>query len=283
MLAVRGRPGLGIDAKEWDVDRNEGWTSQPVHGAPVGRVLLLSSDLGWSDAIAGHLANEGFAVRISTASQAALPAALADGPYDLVIADAGDASSLTVLGASIRALTDDLLLVTGRTDADVIAATSGGADAYALRTTPPRVLTARVRALVRRYSGDHSRRGYRSDVQQIGDLTVTSSAVVDAVDDPDTLVLTPDSYAIVRMLLRRPGSVVGRTELLAELGLPSTGGAALDLAVRRLREQLERRIPARCIVAVRGVGYRFDGAAAAQAAGPAADATSSCVGAGGLG
>lgn len=264
------------------MDRNEGWTSAPAHGAPVGRVLLLSADHAWSDAVAGYLAAEGFAVRSATASTGTLPVALADGPYDLVIADAADAPSLTALGASIRALTDDLLLITGRTDADVVAATSGGADAYALRTTPPRVLTARVRALVRRYGGERSRRGFRSDVQQIGALTITSSAVVDGVDDPETLVLTPDAYDLLRMLLRRPGAVVGRHELLAELGLPATGGPALDLAVRRLREQLERRIPARCIVAVRGVGYRYD-AAAVDGAGSRAEVTSSCVGAGGPG
>jgi DNA-binding response OmpR family regulator len=264
------------------VDRSDGWTSEPTYGAPVGRVLLLSLDASWAEDIARFLADEGFAVRISSGTGTMLPTALADGPYDLVIADAWDVASLTAQSASIRSLTDDLLLVIGRTDADVVAATSGGADAYALRTIAPRVLTARIRALVRRSAGHRTRRGFRADVQRLGTLTIISSAVGGVVEDPETLVLDPDSYAILRMLLLRPGAVVSRSDLMAELDLPSSNGSSLDLAVRRLREQLERRTSGRRIVAVRGVGYRYD-VDAADAADTAASQHPSGLVTGGVG
>lgn len=244
--------------------RFDGWVSEPAHGAPVARVLLLSADAAWAAARARALVGDGFAVRVA-ASNDTRTYALDGASYDLVIADVDDTVSLTALSAGIRALTDDVLLVTGHAERDVVAAIAGGADAYAVRTIAPRIFTARVRALLRRTFGQRGRTGFRADVQQIGSLRIASAGRTEDTGDPSTLVLDPDSFAILRLLLRRPGAVVSRPTLLDELGLPTTAGPALDLAVRRLRLQLEGRLPGRRIVAVRGVGYRYDDAPAEPA------------------
>lgn len=232
------------------------WSTEPPHGGPVARLLLVSQDAPWARTLGEHLADDGFAVRIIAESELS-PTMGGAAPFDLVIADAGRFESVASVSAAVRACTDDLLLITGRDEADVVVATMAGADAYARRDAAPRVLIAIVRSRLRRRAGDRSRRGFRADVQAVGTLAVTTAGS-GAIDDEGTLVVDGVSYTILRALLRRPGVVVSRAELLREIGMPPTSGSTLDLAVRRLREQLERRIPGRRIVAVRGVGYRYD-------------------------
>lgn len=136
---------------------------------------------------------------------------------------------------------------------DRVAGLEGGADDYLAKPFDPVELVARVRALVRRgplargtvlASGD-----IRMDVPR---HRVTRDGVL--------LTLSAKEFAVLEVLLERPGVVVSRAELLERCWDEAADPASnvVDVLIGQLRRRLGGPDP---IDAVRGVGYRItDGA-----------------------
>ena len=220
----------------------------------IGRVLVLSSDRSWALRVVCSLQLDGFAVALVERIDD-LHRALGDLNPEIVLVDGAADQPLDRLCASVRTASHALVFALGRSDADVVPAVTAEADAFARRSASPRELIARLRALLRR------RGRIAADLRIIDELVVGSVRVVTAAhllpDGEDGVVLDAVSYEILAALLKRPGAVIPRQQLLQDIGLPNPSGSTLDLAVRRLRDQLEPHIPRGCIAAVRGVGYRY--------------------------
>lgn len=220
----------------------------------IGRVLVLSSDRSWAVSVGCSLQLDGFAVALVERIED-LQSALGELNPEVVLIDGGAGKPLGHLCASVRAASQALVFALGRSEADVVPAVTAEADAFARRTASPRELTARLRALLRR-RGRVSIDTRITDELVVGSVRVVTSA--QQLPDGDAgVVLDPVSYQILAALLKRPGAVVPRAQLLQDIGLPNPSGSTLDLAVRRLRDQLEPHLPRGCIAAVRGVGYRY--------------------------
>lgn len=232
----------------------QGVDDQAWEGVPS--VLLISDDMTWTAPVEQALRVDGFAVAV--ARDAAEAAAVSDElDPDVAIVDAGTEERVAMVCREVRAGTGALLFAIGREESDVLGATTAGADAYVVRSSSPRVIVARVRALLRR-SGRAAREP--KPFEPFEALVVGGRRVV--VDsgvgrDERYLAVDPTSFTILAALLRRPGAVVSRTRLLFDLGIAPSAGSSLDIAVRRLREQIEPHTRCRCVVAVRGVGFRY--------------------------
>ena len=220
----------------------------------VGRVALISDDMGWAASVGDAMSADGFALT-QLCDLVEVDRALELLEAEVVIIDGRTSDALGGRCAAVRAETDALLLAVGEVDGDVVAATVAGADAFALRSASTRVLIARVRALLRRHG--------RVAPPKLGAVLAIGSLKIVMADDgvvagEHELLVDRDSYAILAALLHRPGVVVPRARLLKEIGRGQDAGSHLDLAVRRVRDQLEPHAGRHCIVAVRGVGYRLD-------------------------
>ena len=75
--------------------------------------------------------------------------------------------------------------------------------------------------------------------------------------DDEMLDLTPSEFGLLEALIRQPGRVFSRSELIdAALGGDSLVlERTIDVHIRSLRKKLDKRAP--LIETVRGVGYRF--------------------------
>ncbi len=147
-----------------------------------------------------------------------------------------------------------VILLTARgDDLDVVLGLEAGADDYVVKPVEPRVLDARIRAVLRR--ADHT----LVDRSAYGDLVIdrTSLKVTKAGAD---LRLTPTELRLLLELARRPGQALTRQHLLAEVWEHTYPGDSrlVDACVQRLRAKIEDE-PAepRLIETVRGFGYRF--------------------------
>ncbi|NKZ07668.1 response regulator transcription factor [Actinomadura latina] len=147
-----------------------------------------------------------------------------------------------------------VILLTARgDDLDIVLGLEAGADDYVVKPVEPRVLDARVRAVLRR--ADHT----RVDRSVYGDLVIdrTSLKVTKAGTD---LRLTPTELRLLLELTRRPGQALTRQQLLAEVWEHTYPGDSrlVDACVQRVRAKIEDE-PAepRLIETVRGFGYRF--------------------------
>jgi two-component system OmpR family response regulator len=175
-----------------------------------------------------------------------------------------DAIVLDVMLAGIdgfetcRRLRDDgvwtpVLMLTAR-DAlrDRIAGLDGGADDYLTKPFALAELLARLRALARRGPVE------RAPVLEVGTLRLDPATR--EVWRGDALVdVSTKGFALLEMLMRQPGAVLSRFELLE--GAWDNGyehrSNVIDVHVRQLRERVDEPFGLRSIETVRGVGYRL--------------------------
>jgi DNA-binding response OmpR family regulator len=146
-----------------------------------------------------------------------------------------------------------VIMLTARDEeADRVAGLEVGADDYVAKPFSPRELTARVKAVLRRAgrAGD----GERGDVLAVGPLTLARSAREVRVDGAE-VELTQREFDLLEYLLRHPGQVVTRDQLLETVwGFRSPGETrTVEVHIAQLRKKLGHRD---LIRTVRGLGYK---------------------------
>ncbi|GAA1556767.1 two-component system response regulator AfsQ1 [Actinomadura kijaniata] len=147
-----------------------------------------------------------------------------------------------------------VILLTARgDDLDVVLGLEAGADDYVVKPVEPRVLDARIRAVLRRAEQTHN------DRSAYGDLVIDRSSLKVTKSGRD-VHLTPTELRLLLELTRRPGHAMTRQQLLTAVwDLDRPGDSRLvDACVQRVRAKVEDE-PAtpRLIETVRGFGYRF--------------------------
>jgi DNA-binding response OmpR family regulator len=213
-------------------------------------VLVVSDNSSSREQLGTPLETEGF--RVSFAAASSEPSI--DAEFDVAVVDLSCASGQPdlIIGV-LRAHTDAPIMAVAAVtvgEATVLGAYRAGADQCVNGYARPRELVARVRALLRRSA---HRPGAEGGAPAVDGFAVDASrctAIVAGVE----IALTPPECEILEALIRRPGRVVRREELVAS-GLRAS---ILDSYVRRLRDKVEVVDGRRRIVVVRGVGFRFD-------------------------
>ncbi|WP_406238602.1 response regulator [Nocardia sp. NBC_01009] len=203
-----------------------------------------------------NLSARGYKVITAGTGAAAL---LASGKHpDVVILDLGlpDMDGIDVIVGLRRWTSVPVIVLSARTDAaDKVKALDAGADDYVTKPFGMDELLARLRSAVRRGGGDAS-----------DPVVVTASFTVDLVAKKvtkkgETVRLTPTEWAMLDMLVRNSGKLVGRKELLREVWGPSheTASHYLRAYLAGLRRKLEDD-PShpRHLITESGMGYRFE-------------------------
>jgi DNA-binding response OmpR family regulator len=176
--------------------------------------------------------------------------------YDLLVLDRRlpDGEGLEVCRRARRAgFSQSILMLTALDDAEsTVEGLSEGADDYLGKPFDLEVLAARVKALLRRNDR-------RPTVElSSGDVRL-DPAKRTAWKGDEILQLTAREFAILEALLRKPGAVVSREEILeqawGEREEPMSN--TVDVLIARLRRKLDTpKRPSR-IETVRGMGYRL--------------------------
>jgi two-component system, OmpR family, response regulator len=145
-----------------------------------------------------------------------------------------------------------VIMLTARDEeADRVAGLELGADDYVTKPFSPREVMARVKAVLRRSAA----RPLTEDVSRVGPVTVARGARETYVDGRK-VALTQREFDLLEYLVRRPGRVVTRDELLESVwGFASPGETrTVEVHVAQLRKKLGRND---LIETVRGVGYKL--------------------------
>ena len=149
-----------------------------------------------------------------------------------------------------------VIMLTARVeDADAVLGLELGADEYVTKPFSPRVLVARVRAMLRR-SGLQPP---QAEVLRAADIVLDRGTRQVSVGGR-SVDLTPSEFDLLSALMASPGRVYSRPELLAEVqGIVHEGyERTIDVHVRNLRAKIEADPRRPCYVeTVYGVGYRF--------------------------
>ncbi|MBB4154398.1 two-component system response regulator TctD [Sphingomonas jinjuensis] len=220
----------------------------------MARILLVEDDAALARGMAAMLRGKGHALDVVTDGEGALAAA-ADEPYALILLDLGlpDLDGIEVLRRIRRAGNRTPVLVLTARDAvgDRIAGLDNGADDYVLKPFDPDELEARVRALLRRSTGE------ATATTTIGALVLDPARGVATLAGRD-LALRRREWAVLERLAARPGKIVSKERLASEIfGYDEpVAPNAVEVYVARLRRKLEPDGPA--IRTMRGMGYLLD-------------------------
>jgi two-component system OmpR family response regulator len=135
---------------------------------------------------------------------------------------------------------------------DRVEGLDSGADDYLVKPFSFEELLARVRAIARREVAP------RPSVLAVGDLRL-DPATHDVSRGGTKIALTAREVAILEAFMRRPGRILSRYDLLELVwhGEFDHRSNVVDVAVRRLRDKIDRPFDAESIETVRGAGYRL--------------------------
>lgn len=229
-------------------------------------VLVVDDEPPILRALALNLTARGYDVTTAVDGTSALDSVAAQIP-DIVLLDLGlpDLDGLQVIRA-LRAWTNTpILVLSARSGSEEkVRALDLGADDYVEKPFDMAELLARLRAATRRSQQPADGEPVERSVivgEVVVDLVAKTAERQSADGGPGERVhLTPTEWQLLEILVRHPGRLVTRTELLTALrgGPDHTDSSYLRIYVAQLRRKLERE-PGRPrhLVTEPGMGYRF--------------------------
>ena len=222
-------------------------------------ILVVDDEKDIQELVAYNLRKNGYQVTCVGSGEEALTVARSDLPdlivLDLMLPGLDGLDVCRILGGDQRTSYIPVLMLTARGDeADVVAGLELGADDYIVKPFSPRVLVARIRAILRR-TDRRPAQEEQSTIKRHG-LTIDPGRRTVMAGDSQ-LDLTFTEFNILHFLARRPGWVFTRSQIIEGVrgdDYPVTE-RSVDVQVVSLRKKLGPF--SKLVETVRGVGYRF--------------------------
>jgi two-component system, OmpR family, response regulator len=219
------------------------------------RVLVVEDEAKLARLVARGLREEGYAVDVAERGEDAVWMAEAT-QYDAILLDVmlpgvdGFEVARRLRGKEVWS---PILMLTAREQLDDrVAGLDAGADDYLAKPFDFEELLARVRALVRRSPTE------RRVVFEAGDLRFDRNQRRVWRGDVE-LDLSPKELTLLELFMRRPGTVLTRSELLDgawDISFERRSNI-VDVYVRYLRDKIDRPFGRTSLETVRGIGYRL--------------------------
>lgn len=236
---------------------------QPMERAPGRLVLVVEDDSAIADLVATYLRRDGH--RVIHAASAELALASMDELPDLVLLDLGlpGMDGLEFLRAFRTASVAPVIIVSAReSDEDKLQGLGLGADEFVTKPFSPRVLAARVAALLRRV--DYESRADEGGEDPLPEPLRFGPFLLDRAAgllrrDKVVLSLSRREFELLVFLVLHPGRSFSSAELHREVwGLEHGDLSTVAVHIQRIRRKIEDEPSSpRWIRTVSGAGYRF--------------------------
>ena len=222
------------------------------------RILIVEDEEDIQELVSYNLTRDGYSVTLAGSGEEALRAIRAGLPdlilLDLMLPGIDGLEVCRELKADARTREIAVVMLTAKgEEADVVSGLEMGADDYITKPFSPRVLVARIRAVLRRRARQPVE---ETAVIRFDDLTIDPGRhEVLAGGEPVTLTLT--EFRVLRLLASRPGWVFTRHQIADGIhgGECYVTDRSVDVQIVALRRKLAAS--GRRIETVRGVGYRL--------------------------
>jgi|TARA_B100000767_G_scaffold97305_1_gene93407 two-component system alkaline phosphatase synthesis response regulator PhoP len=135
-------------------------------------------------------------------------------------------------------------------DYSQVAGFEAGADDYITKPIKPKVLTSKVKSLLRRFKSQEQ----AQQILELGNLTINREEYKILVDTQE-MVLPRKEFELLSLLASKPGKVFKREDILDSVWGNDVvvGGRTIDVHIRKLREKIgEQKFKT-----IKGVGYKF--------------------------
>ena len=222
----------------------------------VQKVLLVDDEPDILELLRYNLEREGYAVQTALNGRDALKAAKSWRP-DLVVLDIMMPGMDGVeVCMQLRQLPEFkhtvITFLTARgEDYSQIAGFEAGADDYITKPVRPKVFVSKVKALLKRSSGDRP----DGQILESNGIRVDLERVMVYAGDKE-LQLPKKEFELLVLLIGKPGKVFKRDEIYSQIWGNElfVGDRTIDVHIRKLREKIgDERIKT-----IKGIGYKFD-------------------------
>lgn len=219
------------------------------------RILVVEDEKKIASFVESALQEQGYVVEVTGDGDTAYAMSMAES-YDAIVLDImlPGRDGLSIL-KKLRERKNPvpIIILTARDELDErLEGLNLGADDYITKPFYVEELIARIEAVIRRTSGDPM------TLLQCGDLIVDLVSR-EVKQGERTIDLTPREFSLLEYLMRSPGRVFPRTQILEHVwGYDFEPGSNLvDVNIQRLRKKLDPEGEEQYIETIRGVGYRF--------------------------
>ncbi|HPM78974.1 MAG TPA: response regulator transcription factor [bacterium] len=220
-------------------------------------ILVVDDEEDILELVRYNLAKEGYQVDCVASGEEALKLAKSKHPdliiLDLMLPGVDGFDVCKQLKRDIETASIPVVMLTAKgEDADIVAGLELGADDYITKPFSPRVLTARIRAALRRGVGEEE----SDTVLRLRNIIINPTRHEVTVNG-QPIDLTVTEFGILHFLARRPGWVYSRNQIIS--GVKGSDYAvterSVDVQITGLRKKMGEA--GQYLETVRGVGYRF--------------------------
>jgi len=222
------------------------------------RILVVDDEEDILELISYNLLKDGYQVITAASGEVALEKARQEQPdlilLDLMLPGMDGLDVYRELRKKAETSPIPIIMVTAKTeDTDIITGLELGSDDYITKPFSPKVLLARVKAVLRRNKYEEPQ---ETRIMKIHDLLIDSDRH-EVLVNGEHKALTASEFKILYFLARRPGWVFTRDQIISSIrgdDYPVTD-RSVDVQIVGLRKKLGES--GAYIQTVRGVGYRF--------------------------
>jgi DNA-binding response OmpR family regulator len=224
------------------------------------RLLVVEDEQDLQDLLRYNLSRDGFIVKVSGSGEEAIRL-VQDDPPDLILLDlmlpgVGGLEVCRTLKSDPATASIPIVMLTAKgEEADIVVGLEMGADDYVTKPFSPRVLMARLKAVLRRPAGEAEKTPEAPSLR-VNRLQITPDRHEVRVDG-NPVDLTATEFRLLYLLARKPGRVFTRQQIIDALheGFAAVTDRSVDVQVVSLRRKLGAA--GDDIQTVRGVGYRL--------------------------
>jgi DNA-binding response OmpR family regulator len=221
-------------------------------------ILVVDDEKEIVEVLAAYLEREDYEVLKAYDGQAALDIARRNEP-DLILLDLmlPEVNGFEVCKLLRVTSSVPIIMLTARDEeTDKILCLEVGADDYITKPFSPREVLARVRAVLRRAVGEVA----NAEKLRLGEIAI-DLVKHEVTKSGESIALTPTEFKLLEAMVRNPGRVFTRLQLIDYIQGYSFEGyeRTIDAHVKNLRQKIEAnpKTP-QYIVTVFGVGYRME-------------------------
>lgn len=221
------------------------------------KILLVDDEPDILEFLSYNLKKDGYDVFTANNGKEAVTVAKKESPHliilDVMMPDMDGIETCREI-REIPGLKDVMIafLTARNEDYSQIAGFDVGADDYINKPIKPRVLTSRIKALLRR---SNSTSNISVDKTEMGGIKIDRERYV-VTQNGTEISLPKKEFELLALLASKPGKVFTRDVILEEVwgGDVVVGDRTIDVHIRKLREKLGENF----IKTIKGIGYKFE-------------------------
>lgn len=221
------------------------------------KILVVDDEKDIIELIRYNLEKEGLKVITATSGEEAIRRSLNENPQlivlDLMLPGIDGLEVCRILKRETKTSSIPIVMLTVKSDeTDIVVGLELGADDYITKPFSPRILAARVKAILRRKEPKEE----KAEIIKIGPLTINLAKYQVSLKNKP-LSLTSTEFKILAFLAQNKGKVFTRDQLLDKAWKEESFvvDRTVDVHIRRLRQKLGSA--SHLIETIRGVGYKF--------------------------